>query len=234
MSINQDFLDKYTELETFLRERNSDKIQDKYHFNIFLDKEINKNRVKWDLYRDIRNLLTHEHGIRNGMTVTEKLYQLFVDDVNQIIHPKKAIDIAVPIHKIYKVKKSQTINTIIQTMLDKNYTCTPIVNEQGIIVGIFSAHSLMLYFNKHKQEILKDMSTVKVSDFEQFCNLQNNPDIAYKFVSRNTTVNDVKDLFKENFNHTKRLNVIFITNTGKSTEKVLALLTPWDLAKYSD
>jgi len=66
MSINQDFLDKYTELETFLRKRNSDKIQDKYHFNIFLDKEINKNRVKWDLYRDIRNLLTHAFCVRNN------------------------------------------------------------------------------------------------------------------------------------------------------------------------
>ena len=234
MSINQDFLDKYIEFETFIRKRNSDKIQDKYHFNIFVDKEINKNRVKWESYREIRNLLAHEHGIRKGMTVTGKLYQLFVEDVNKVIHPQKAIDIAVPISKIYRVTRHQTMNTVIQTMLDKNYTCTPIVDERDIIEGIFSAHSLMLYFNTHQQEILEDTSTIKVKDFEQFCSLYNNPDVVYKFVSRNTTVNDIKDLFKENFNHTKRLEVIFITNTGKPTEKVLALLTPWDLTKCSD
>lgn len=234
MTRNQDYLMKYTELETFLRKRNSRKTDDKYHFNIFQDKDIRREREKWDLYREIRNLLTHEEVFLTGMTVSESLYKSFVGDVDKIKHPQKVIDIAVPESKIYKVTEDEKINNVIQIMLDKNYTCTPVVNEKNVILGVFSAHSLMLYFNKHKQEILEDTSAIRIKDFYNFCNLYNNPDIAFKFVSRKTTVNEVKDMFKDNFKNNTRLEVIFITDTGKNTEKVLALLTPWDLNKCGD
>jgi len=32
----------------------------------------------------------------------------------------------------------------------------------------------------------------------------------------------------------KRLGVIFITNSGKETEKILGLITAWDLGKIED
>lgn len=231
---NDRFLDKYTELETFLREKNSIKANDMYSFNIMNDKDIKRDKAKWSFYRDIRNMLTHEANARKFITVTDEMFEMFSVDVYKILHPLKVSDIAVPLNKIYKVTPNEPINTIIQTMLDKNYTCTPITNENNVVIGIFSAHSLMLYFNEHKQEILEDTCNVKIRDFKHLCDLHSDQDVVYKFVSRSTTVNEVKDMFKKNFEQNKRLEVVFVTDHGKNTEKLLALLTPWDLNKCPD
>lgn len=234
MSIINDFLDKYTEIEDFLRSRNQTPKNDK--FDILDDKAIRKNPEIWKFYKSLRNLLTHQNNARNGkfINLTDELYETFVSEVNKIMRPRKAIDIATPASKIYKVTKSEKINSVIQTMLDKNYTCTPIVNENGIIEGVFSPHSLMHYFNKHKEEIIEETQNVTIENLKEFCDLYNDPDVEYRFVAKNVTVNEVSEMFKNDFNKNKRLEVVFITENGKPKEKILALLTHWDFNRCSD
>lgn len=232
MSVIDDFLNKYTEIETFIRNKN--KNTDKFDI---LDDEVIKKRLDiWKFYKSLRNLLTHQNNARNGKFIhlTDELYNTFASEVNKVMYPLKAIDIAISSDKIYKVNKDEKINTVIQTMLDNNYTCTPIINENGRIEGVFSSHSLMLYFNRHKEEIVEETKNITIGDLGEFCNLYNDPDIEYRFVSRNITVNEVSEMFKNNFNKNKRLEVVFITDKGKSTEKVLALLTHWDFNKCLD
>ena len=48
---------------------------------------------------------------------------------------------------------------------------------------------------------------------------------------RKATVADVEELFAEEIKDQKRLAAVFITETGKAGEKILGLVTPWDLAR---
>ena len=234
MSIIEDFLSKYTEIETFIRNKNQHTNNDK--IDILEDRAIQKKLEIWKFYKSLRNLLTHQDCARNGKFInfTDEFYRTFASEVEKIMHPQKAIDIAIPLTKIYKVTEDQKINVVVQKMLDNNYTCTPIINKNGVVEGVFSSHSLMLYFNKHKQEIVEETANITIGDLVEFCGLQGDADIEYKFVSRTITVNEVMDLFEKDFNKNKRLEVIFITDNGKQSEKVLALLTHWDLNKRQE
>ena len=64
MTLTQDFLDKYTEFETFIKNRNNAVTFGK--FDILNDKVLKRNRNLWEFYRNLRNLLTHEPEVRNG------------------------------------------------------------------------------------------------------------------------------------------------------------------------
>ena len=119
-------------------------------------------------------------------------------------------------------------------MLDENYTCAPIVNGKGIIEGVFSSHSLMLYFNQDKPDMADDVKNLKISDLGEFCDLYNDPDMEYRFVAKNITIDEVGEMFKDNFDKERRLEIVFITENGKPTEKILALLTHWDFNKRPD
>ncbi|MBR6412684.1 MAG: CBS domain-containing protein [Alphaproteobacteria bacterium] len=227
MSVIDKFLSKYTEIESFVKRKNPN------IDNILDDKCFGKNIGTWKFYKTLRNLLTHQDNARNGkfINLTNELYTTFAAEADRIMYPPKAIDIAIPLAKIYRVTGNERVNTVIQVMLDKNYTCSPILDKNGAIEGVFSSHSLMLYFNKHKQEIIEETNEICMKDLKDFCELYNDPDVHYRFIPKTITVDEVKEMVKDDFNNNKRLEVIFITDNGKPTEKILALLTPWDLNK---
>ena len=41
-------------------------------------------------------------------------------------------------------------------------------------------------------------------------------------------------MFEEELRDNKRLSVIFITEAGKTTEKILGMITAWDIAGYKE
>lgn len=225
MSLTQDFLNKYTEFESFIKKRNKIGRYDNGDY-IKIDPVLRKNREKWELYRELRNLLTHENEVRNGnyIDVTEKLYRSFCSDVEKIMHPKTAMDIA--IKNVYMVKPGEPLQDVINTILDKKYTCAPIVDEKGILIGIFSSQALMLYCKNYKNEFsIKN----NVGKYIEYCSINNNPDIEYKFVSRFKDEFYIKDLFKQSYLSKKRLEAVFVTEHGQQNEKIIGIITNWDI-----
>lgn len=231
MSLIRDFLDEYTKFETFIKNRNNVRKFD--NFNISDDKILKRNRNTWEFYRNLRNLLTHEADARNGnyVTVTQKLYDDFKQDVEKIMHPKTAYEISIKDNHIYKVKKQETIYNVIKTMIEKNYTCTPIVDDNEKLTGVFASHSLMHYFNANKEGFISEPKEMRISDIMQFCSPNGNDEIDYKFVSKTNDEYFIKELFKKSLKERKRLETIFVTENGKSTERLLGIITYWDLEK---
>jgi hypothetical protein len=73
----------------------------------------------------------------------------------------------------------------------------------------------------------------RVSELKQY--IENTND-EFVFMSRETDIYQIKEEFekaigKKKGNIPKRLGVIFITNSGKKTEKILGLITAWDVSK---
>ena len=217
MLLIDDFLRKYTELENYFKKNN----------------EQLKDKKEWDTYRQLRNIYTHQPDYRNGkmLVITQKFYDKFKNEVNEIIKPLCSENIMIPNEKIYKVDKDEYINNVIQTMIQKNYTCVPIVTKNGYLEGVFTANSLMLYFNRHQKEICEEVEKIKVENFMDYCQLTADSNVMYKFVKRRTEIRDIEKILQQGFNKNQRIEVIFITENGRSNEKILGLLTQWDLNK---
>lgn len=222
--LNIKFRDKYGEFERYIKE--------KYDVNylsddVFDNEALKDKKILWKQSRALRNILSHNGGMDFANITPEKLEE-FCNAVDKIMHPKKAIEIAIKESNIYKVKSDESVLNVINTMINNNFTCTPIVNDDNKIIGVFSDHSLLLYTSKNP-EIMEDFSQVSIKDIMEYCSLESSSEIEYKFVSKDTKEDELKLMFKNSYDERKRLEAIFITHSGKQTEKLLGMLTLWDM-----
>ena len=196
MTLEDDFTKKYIEFETEIKKRNS---IDKYDFAtnyIKKDKILSKNINLWYMYRDLRNLLSHEYKVRNlnYLAVSQDCYDAFVADVEKVLSPQKAINIAQ--YPVSTADCNSIVSNVISNMLENNFTCTPIIDDKGVVLGIFSPHSLMLYFEHNKKEILaSEPQKTKISEIIDFCKIDNDKDIEYKFINKNMDEFEIRELF---------------------------------------
>ena len=230
MALEDEYTKKYIEFETAIKKRNNIEKYDTRTDYIKIDKILSKNYNLWSMYRDLRNLLSHEHRVRNlnYLVVSQECYNAFVKDVEKVLHPKKAFNIA---HSpVVTANADSIISEVISNMLENNYTCTPIVNDKGVLLGVFSPHSLMLYFEFNKKELLAEAPQhTSISEIMQFCGIDNDQDVEYKFIQKDMDEFEIKSLFEESYSKNKRLEALFVTEHGKANEKILGIITNWDI-----
>lgn len=75
---------------------------------------------------------------------------------------------------------------------------------------------------------------VLISEFSDFISVSNKQSNMFDFYPRSALVIDIEEKFKDSLRGRERLDVIFITETGKKTEKILGMITAWDMAGYKD
>ena len=46
-------------------------------------------------------------------------------------------------------------------------------------------------------------------------------------------VSEIKDIFKEDVDNKERINIIFVTQHGKRDEKLLGIITAWEIASVN-
>lgn len=117
---------------------------------------------------------------------------------------------------------------VIRTMAEESYTCVPILKD-GRVEGVFSENTLMRYVLA--EEVGFDENDV-FSQIESLLRLDANDSETYKFVGVSEPATVVIDMFQDALKHQQRLNAVFVTNTGKSREKLLGMITSWDMAAF--
>ena len=180
---------------------------------------------------DVRNLCSHENKI-NGKDIVEPsiyLYKELEKIVHEIENPKKIYDIDIKIDDIYKKEIQDYVKESINAMNEKKYTHIPIM-EDGVCIGIFGEKTLFDYLAEDEIVIIdKNTTFEKIKDYLSF---EKNKGIIM-FAKRDLTVEELIKIFQDDFNNKQRLECILITQNGKSSEKLLGLLTIWDiLGKY--
>lgn len=232
--LSERFLQIYNELDDYMRKNL--KVEMFVDHGLLLKQMADKNRVFSEYYKDLktfadmRNLLVHNpyKGSADPILIPhEYIVNRYEYIKNQVIHPRKALSIAVPAHLIYTTTLSDNALKVIETMNQKTYTHVPVLDEKKMI-GIFSENTILSYLSHHKEAlILKDM---KIEEFKDFIPLNKHLSETFEFVGRHALLLDVEELFRKNLALRKRVGMVFITNSGKKDEELLGILTSWDIA----
>ena len=221
--LNIQFRDKYGEFEKYIKEKYGvNELSDE----VFNKEELKKNKELWRSSRALRNI--YSHGGIDFADINPKNLEEFCVAVDKIMHPRKALDIGIRENDVYKVTTEEPVNKVISTMLKENYTCTPIINDNKKVIGVFSADSFMIWADK-KGEIAEDFKNVSISDVMDYCQIDGSKDITYEFISRETKEDEIREMFKKYYENNKRLETIFITHSGSKNESLLGIITHWDL-----
>ena len=182
------------------------------------------------IIKQVRNINTHQRNDKYGYVVCPnpdmniKLKSI-IDEIN---NPPTIYNSNMCIKKQYMYCKTinDTVESTIKDMVDKTYTHVPIL-ENGIIKGVFSESSLLDIVNK-ESGIIIDKNT-KFADILEYLKLENHSTEEFIFISRNKNIYDVEDIFKDYFTRKKRVGCVYITESGKTDESILGMLTAWDV-----
>jgi CBS domain-containing protein len=228
------FLDLYKRLEDALEEKYRDKRRrfSSVVFEFTKDDESAPVRDKLNICREIRNLLTHNPNL-GGAPIVEPS-QPVVEAMQEVLafveKPPLALDYATKGEQVMKAGLNQKVLRLMQVMEKNGYSHIPVMKD-GIFCGVFSAGSVFRYLLKTggkgftPETTLGELGThIQVED-----HLEN-----YAFVSKEETYIAARQKFERVKGKNKRISVIFITETGRSDERLLGMLTPWDILGEPD
>lgn len=183
-----------------------------------------------DYCRVVRNFLTHNPKVDGVYPIipSQEMVRLLEHCVNIVNNPPKAIEFAVPASKILTADFDCPVLEIIEMMNRFVYTHVPVLKD-GKLIGVFSDNTVYSYICREKELTIDD--DTKISMFEKYIHLDEHINEYFEFVPKNTMFYEIEELFKYNYQckRNKLLSVIYITENGKRDEKILGMLTPWDV-----
>ena len=226
-----EFIDLYKQLEDELEVKYS---REKRRYSSVIFEYINSEesapvREALDLCREIRNLMTHNADI-GGEPVVEPsaaVVEALREALAYVRRPPLAIDFATPSGKIRSATLSDRVLRVMADMEKNGFSHIPILDRTKF-VGVFSI-STVFSCVLHDPEV-KISAETTVRDLARMLPIERHVE-NFAFVSRNTTCMEARRLFERIKGRNQRLSVLFITEHGKRDERLLGMLTPWDLMK---
>ncbi|NBI18463.1 CBS domain-containing protein [Neglecta sp. X4] len=223
------FLDMYKQLE--------DELEDKYRharrkcssvvFEFTKDPESAPIRDKLNVCRELRNLLTHNANLK-GIPVAEPsvpLMEAMQEILDFVRKPPLALEFATRGEQVMKASTHQKVMRVMEVMDKNGFSHIPVMNN-GTFLGVFSSGVIMRYLLGSRGEGITPDTTI--GDLRDYISVEKHAE-NYEFVAKDTSYLTVREMFEKVKGRNQRVSVIFITEQGRQDQKLLGVLTPWDV-----
>ncbi|MDY4849555.1 MAG: CBS domain-containing protein [Bacilli bacterium] len=236
---NDIFLSLYNELDSILRNRYQN---DDYFSSAIMRfiRELNKTgqrkyidiAKRLDMIRVLRNDLIHEYDM-NAMqlvNVSDETNNFLKQIIYNLNNPKRAIDICTKKESIKYIStkslKAKVIN-VISLMREKGFSQLPIIDDNDVLVGVFSPNVLFDYFKNHQT----DIANLLLEELIDYLPINKHFSETYIFVRKDMDVYDLYNLLQKSLLNNEKLSMIFVSENGRIDEPILGLLVPKDIIK---
>ena len=234
MNNNDIFLNLYNTLDDVLKE----KYNVKDDTRSYVARRINELRKspllkdqqrgeKLDIIRNLRNSLVHIEKFDNedNFIINESLIKTLQDEIADINKPKLAINICTSINDVLSASLNDKLFNVTNLMNKYGFTHIPILQD-GYLYGVFSQNTIFTYFSKHQSIMANENDTI--GKFKDLLPISNHITEQFGFVSRYTKVEELIPIFnKKEKNY--RLVMLFVTENGHQNERILGIITSYDL-----
>ena len=174
--------------------------------------------------RQLRNINAHNLN-DNYYLITDETITKLEKVLYEVKHPFRVENKATK--NIYSKTLNDKVLDTMKDMNEKSYTHIPIYSEDNKnLVGIFSENSLFQYIMD--DEIIEITDKTNFSDIINCIDLNKSKEIV-KFVSRDKLYDDEVNDFITEFKKGSKLSCVMVTNSGSSNEKVIGIITSWDI-----
>ncbi len=226
-NLNNEFFEEFKKLECHSKKKNHNRSNDK----TFIDNDIilSRNKEFWNRYKDYRNILAHECD-NNHFTITEEGLNIFKNAVNKILNPLTAYQIC--IKNVFQVTENENISIVIKKMQKENFSNIPIIDNKKNVIGIFNSYTLFTFFLNNLHEIIIEPQKMTIKDFKQYYSLDINEDVKFEFISKNTPIEEMLNLIDRYKHKNQKIEAFLVTENGESSQKLLGIITSFDLLKH--
>lgn len=191
-------------------------------------KEYKKFEKDINLIRKIRNLLSHGECKVEGKVAIE-INENIIEKLKEIISLLENPPLVASryITEMFVVDLEEKLEKLIKIMNEKKISHVPVLDKDKKLIGVFSENTI---FSKlSEDEIIEIGKEYKVKDYEKYIKLENHSSEYFDFIKRNEELASAQNLFNKSIKKDKKLVMLFVTENGKKTEKILGIITPWDL-----
>ena len=178
--------------------------------------------------REVRALLSHNPKIEDEYTVepSEAMITLIKKLLAEIESPETCIDRAILFDDILKAYRHYSILPVMEKMRDRGYSYIPIMQGKKV-VGFFGKSTLFSYIlNNPSKPITPEMT---FNDIRNYISLGRKDKDTVRFIAKDTFIHEAERIVLGALRKKERVNILFITEHGKSGEDLLGMVTPWDI-----
>jgi predicted transcriptional regulator len=230
MSNSEIFLDFYNKIDNYLKKNDNHDSFVNFAQKIKNSKNKVVQRFKDELisFGELRNAIVHNPKFEN-QAIAEP-HQRTVDRITELYEKITNPIRVIPAFqfKVLGADKNDYINDILIHMRRDSFSQFPVYDEHGVVCELVNNNTISRWLSSQLEEngtII--IEKVKVADLLTEIEFEKN----YCFISKETSIYEAYDLFINQINRKKRnLDVIFITHSGKATERLLGLITIEDIA----
>ncbi len=238
MTNNELFFNLYNELDDLLRKHYN---LENYSTSVILKriKELNDSPIlkhkeraeKLDIIRNLRNSLAHVEKFDNkdNFIISKSLIQALRFEIDDIRKPLIASKVCKSINQVLTAILDDRIIDITNKMLLNGYTHIPVL-VNGYLYGVFSENTIFTRFAKQKDLNVSVTTTLK--EYSDYIQISHHSTECFDFIPKNTKITEIIPMFSKKING-KRLVMLFVTENGKETEKVIGIITSHDLYKLT-
>ncbi|MGI6606689.1 MAG: CBS domain-containing protein [Peptococcia bacterium] len=232
------FITIYNELDEYMRKylQEDERVPHTELIKKMVQKSSVFNAHKHELksFASLRNAIVHNPDKKNADPIAEPhsaVITRYESIKNQVLDPPRALDtIAVKASNIFIATLNSNALNVMKEMSKNTYTHVPVL-DKGVLIGVFSESTLFSYIIKNGVLFIED--DVLIKEFEEFIPIDKHESECFEFVSKKALVIDIENIFQIGLKDQKRISVVFITENGKPKEKILGMITAWDLAGYN-
>ncbi|MBQ6487034.1 CBS domain-containing protein [Candidatus Saccharibacteria bacterium] len=231
-----DFLVNYRYLETSIKERYNNGSQVKDNPIVFLgnQKEYRMHKKRLDMCKEIRNLLSHD-SLCGGYPIIPKRELInFLNTIREsVAKPITARSLMVNAQNVCSAAITDTVRPIIRKMIENTYTHIPILDD-GRVIGVFSENTLLSLFSNDDIVVIEETTTFNDKNIKGLLPLKNHSTECFRFASPDATIIEIREIFSEALSANQRVGLIFITQNGLPNNRILGIISPWDMPQSKD
>jgi CBS domain-containing protein len=231
------FLEIYNDFDNYLR-KILDKPDGYRHFNLIDDfiknnKSFKKYERDLKAFGNLRNAIVHNPEQKKADPIAEPheyIVKKYIDIVNLVKNPPTAYaSVAIKVEKLYTTTLEASAVKVMKEMTKHTYTHVPVIDNNAVI-GVFSESTLLNYFADKGAVLLE--KDVRIKEFIEYIPFDKHKSEYFDFISKRTLLTEVEEMFQGELEENRRLGVIFITEDGNPSQKILGIITAWDIAGY--
>lgn len=228
MSNAEIYIETYKKLEETVRSvyrlKESDSIS--WHLRGMQEFQADAEEIKY--CQEVRNLLQHRKKLGGGYPVSPSNEMIrFVEDLIERVRKRpKCMDICITFSGLYWATAQGSVRKVLQDMRTRGFTQVPILDKKRVI-GVFDRTSLFDYLADQKGEGLSENLTFE--DMMEYLALDRRKTEIFTFHPKDLYVDELQDVFEAQYRKGRRISSAFLTKTGKPSEPLIGMITPWDI-----
>ena len=178
-------------------------------------------------FAELRNAIVHE--LVEPARVIAEPHISTVERLEEIAETLERPPLIIPLfqRQVYAVKSQDTIVPVLHMIRKYGYTQFPVYDGQTEFVGLLTDRCLANWLTFQFENLGKGLQSVTVAEVMAYDKAAGNNVV---FLPQSATIFHAYQAFEGHVaTDYPRLEAILITATGRSTERLKGIITPWDM-----